>query len=78
MFGRNSINGTILLVQEGRFIVETEQGESHLFILSRSAACEPQQLPEANGKRVRVTYSKAADLIGLVAHSVQLLEENTI
>ena len=69
--------GTILLVQEGRFLLETEQGESHLFILSGSAACEPQQLPHANRKRVWVTYSEASDVIGCVAHSVQLLEEGT-
>ena len=76
MFGRKAIDGTVLLVQEGRFMLETEQGDSHLFMLSPSAQCEPQQLSDANRKRVRVTYSDASDVIGRVAHSVQLLEEN--
>ena len=76
MFGRKSIDGTILLVQEGRFMLEAEQGDSHLFILSSNAQCEPQQLSDANRMRVRVTYSDAIDAIGRVAHSVQLLEEN--
>jgi hypothetical protein len=70
------MDGTILLVQEGRFMVETEQGESHLFILARDSECEPQQLSDANHKKIRVTYSDASDVIGCVAHSVQLLEEN--
>jgi len=76
MFGRKSIDGTILLVQEGRFMLEAEQGDNHLFVLSPSAQCEPQQLSDANRKRVRVTYSGASDVIGRVAHSVQLLEES--
>jgi len=76
MFGRKSIDGTILLVQEGRFMLEAEQGDSHLFVLSPSAQCEPQQLSGASRKRVRVTFSDARDVIGRVAHSVQLLEES--
>jgi hypothetical protein len=69
------MEGVLLLVQEGRFMLETKQGNSHLFILSHSAACEPQQLQAANRKTVRVTGSAAADLIGYVAHTVELLEE---
>jgi hypothetical protein len=67
--------GVLRLVQEGRFLVETKQGDSHLFILWHNAACEPQQLQAANGKAVRVIFSPAADLIGYVARSVELLEE---
>ncbi len=58
-------------------MLESEQGDSHLFMLSPNAQCEPQQLSDANRKRVRVTYSDANDVIGRVAHSVQLLEEST-
>lgn len=76
MSGRKCMDGTILLIQEGRFMLETQHGESHLFILARNADCEPQQLSDADRKRIRVTYSDASDLVGCVAHSVQLLEEN--
>ncbi|HVZ07512.1 hypothetical protein [Rhodopila sp.] len=69
------MEGTVLLVQEGRFMLVTEHGDSRLFILSWRAASEPQQLSEINRRKVRVTYTKAHDIIGHVAHSVQVLEE---
>lgn len=69
------MEGVLLLVQEGRFMLETKQGESHLFILSHNAGCEPQQLEAVNRRAVLVTGTPAADVIGYVAHTVELLEE---
>lgn len=74
MRSETTMEGVILVVQEGRFMLETKQGDSHLFILSRNAACEPQQLASINGKTIRVTATPAEDLIGYVAHTVELLE----
>jgi hypothetical protein len=72
------MEGVVLLVQEGRFMLETKQGDSHLFILSHKAACEPQQLLAANRKTVRVTGSAATELIGYVAYTVEVLEDTDV
>ncbi len=66
------LEGVVTLVQEGRFLLQTGQGEHHLFILSHGAAAEPAQLaPLARAQaRVRVGYDEAPGVIARVARSV--------
>jgi hypothetical protein len=73
-----TLQGTVLLVQEGRFMLESDQGDSHLFILSHRAGLEPQQLPPLQHRqaRVRVTYDEAPHLVGLTAYAVEILPEH--
>jgi hypothetical protein len=71
------VEGTVLFTQESRFMLETDAGERHLFILSHKASAEPQQLPPLQHRqaRVRVTYEHGPDIIGYAAHAVDLLPE---
>jgi len=68
-----TLEGTVLLVQEGRFMVQTSEGETHLFVLSHRAPLEPQQLPPLQHAhaRVRVTYDDAPHVIALTAHAIE-------
>lgn len=70
-----TLEGTVLLVQEGRFMVQTSQGETHLFVLSHRAPLEPQQLPplQRDHARVRVTYDDAPHVIARTAHAIERL-----
>ena len=67
-----SMMGVVTIVQESRFQLTDDAGVSHLFILGHAAGAEPAQLaPLAHGQaRVRVQYSKAANLIGYVADAI--------
>ena len=76
MFRRPHMDGTLLLAQESRFLLETEQGRGHLFVLSHGANREPQDLPAFRGKKLRVAYSSGGGLLALVAHRITVLEEN--
>jgi hypothetical protein len=69
------VKGTVLFTQESRFMLETDTGERHLFILSHKASAEPQQLPPLQHRqaRVRVTYDEGPDVIGNIAYAVDLL-----
>jgi hypothetical protein len=71
-----NVQGTVLFTQESRFMLETDAGERHLFILSHSASIEPQQLPPLQRRqaRVRVTYDDAPQVIGFTAYAVELLD----
>jgi hypothetical protein len=73
--GMKTMEGTVLLVQESRFMVESDQGEAHLFILSHRAPLEPQQLPPLQHQqaRVRVSYDEAPHVIGYTAHAVDVI-----
>ena len=70
-----TLEGIVTVVQEGRFTLETDQGECHLFVLSHSAALEPAQLNplQHNQSRVRVSYKDGPHIIGYVAQSVSLI-----
>ncbi|WP_202397227.1 hypothetical protein [Teichococcus coralli] len=70
------MEGVVTIVQEGRFQLTDDGGVSHLFLLSHDAAAEPEQLPPLQRRqaRVRVSYTPARNLIGLVAHAVELAE----
>jgi hypothetical protein len=71
------MEGTVTIVQEGRFQLSDDRGVSHLFILSHSASAEPDQLEVLQRwqARVRVKYSRARGLIGLIARSVDLIRD---
>jgi hypothetical protein len=74
------VKGMVLFAQESRFMLETDAGERHLFILSHKASAEPQQLPPLQHRqaRVRVTYEEGPDVIGYVAHAVDLLPRRPV
>lgn len=69
--------GIVTLAQEARFQLVDDAGVAQLFILSRSAAAEPAQLPELQRcrTRVRVDYRAAPNLIALSAERITLLGE---
>lgn len=66
------MDGIVTIVQEGRFQMTDDDGVSHLFILSSSAAAETNQLAALQKKqaRVRVHYKPAANLIGNTASAI--------
>jgi hypothetical protein len=71
------IEGVVTVVQEGRFQLTDTGGVAHNFVLGRFALAETYQLPRLQNvqARVRVKYSKAANLIANVAHRIDLLDE---
>jgi hypothetical protein len=71
------LQGTVVLVQEGRLQVLDDQGAAHLFILSHSSGAEPQQLYplQARQARVRITYSRPRNVIGLLAEKIELMDK---
>jgi hypothetical protein len=70
------MEGTVTIVQEQRFQLTDDEGVSHLFILSHGASTEPDQLADLQRRqaRVRIRYSPASNLIGLVARAVDLVD----
>jgi len=70
------MEGTITIVQEGRFQLSDERGVSHQFVLGRTALAETEQLRPLQSRqaRVRVKYTDALGLISLVAHRIELLD----
>jgi hypothetical protein len=71
-----SVDGIVLIVQEGRFQLRDDAGVGHQFELSYKAALEPEQLPPLvrEQKRVRVHYESGEDVIGFVARGIELLD----
>jgi hypothetical protein len=63
-----SATGTILLVQESRFRILTEDGRGLAFVLSASAPIEPQDLAPVSGRRVRIAWR---NIPGLLAGEVR-------
>ena len=70
------MDGVVTIVQEGRFQLTDGEGVSHQFVLGRFAAAETLQLRPLMGRQahIRVEYSDAPGLIGLIAHRIQLLD----
>ncbi len=70
------MEGTITIVQEGRFQLSDPRGVSHQFVLGRAALAETEQLRPLQSRqaRVRVKYTDASGLISLIAHRIELLE----
>ncbi len=71
-----ALDGIVTIVQEGRFLLQTGQGEHHLFVLAHNASLEPAQLAplQRAQARVRVNYKTAPDLVALIAQSVTRLD----
>lgn len=72
-----SMEGVVTLVQEGRFLLQSEpQGEHHLFVLSHRSGAEPAQLAplQRAQTRVRVDYEDAPDAIAKLARSITLVK----
>jgi len=71
-----SIEGIVTIVQESRFQLLDGEGVSRMFLLSHKAALEPEQLPPLQHEqaRIRVDYTAAHSIIGLLAHSVARLD----
>jgi hypothetical protein len=72
-----SIVGTMVIAQEGRFQLLDRDGVGHLFLLHYGSAVEPDQLPPLLHRRVRVSYRPAvtAHIIGHAAVHIDLLED---
>lgn len=68
-----TMEGTITIVQEGRFQLTDEAGISHLFLLGHASMAEPGQLVplQRAATHVRVTYTQPRNLIGLVAKIIE-------
>lgn len=66
--------GTILMVQESRFRLLTDDGKGLAFVLSSSAPFEPQDLAPLAGRRARVQYRAASGLLAGEAHDLTLLD----
>lgn len=68
--------GTVIYAQESRFQLVDRDGIAHLFILSPSAAAEPEQLPalQRDQARVRVGYVPAEDLLAHKALRIDRLD----
>lgn len=70
----HTMNGTVTIVQEGRFQMTDDDGVSHLFLLSPNAAAETEQLIglQQRQARVLVRYKPAAKVIGNTATAIYL------
>jgi len=71
-----SMQGIVTIVQEGRFQLTDPEGVSHTFLLSYRAPLEPEQLePLLWGQAtVRVDYTRAENVIGLLATGITCLD----
>jgi hypothetical protein len=67
-----SVEGVIILTQEGRFELATDGGRVMQFVLAHDARLEPQDLPplRQGRHRVRVDYTEPSHLIGYLAHTL--------
>lgn len=65
--------GTILVVQESRFRLLTEDGRGLVFLLAHDAPLEPQDLPPLAHRRVRVDYEESSKLIAGIARYLRVL-----
>lgn len=65
-----TLTGVITVVQETRFRLVTDQGQGKLFLLSHDAPLDPQDLPDLQRRRTRVTvhFIDADGLVAGIAH----------
>ncbi len=70
-----SMEGRVILAQESRFQLLDRNGVSHHFVLSHSAAAEPEQLPalQRAQARIRVRYRGVEGLIAHAALAITVL-----
>ena len=72
-----SMEGIVTIAQESRFQLTAPDGVSHTFLLSWKAPLDPGQLSllQRDQARVRVDYTGADNIIGLLARSVTRLDQ---
>lgn len=68
-----TVIGVVLLVQEGRLRLLTEAGRGRVFLLSPSAAIEPQDLASLPGWRVRLHHYAAPKLMAGIVTAIEIL-----
>jgi len=70
----NSMEGVVTIVQESRFQLTDDAGAGHLFVLAHRSLAEPDQLEALQRRqtRVRVDYTEPRNIIGLLAHAVDI------
>lgn len=69
--------GTILVVQETRFRLLTDDGRGLVFLLAHDAPLEPQHLAGLVYRRVRVDYDDSPKLIAGIVRDLHPVEERT-
>jgi hypothetical protein len=69
------VTGRILLVQESRLRLLTDDGRGLVFLLAHDAPIEPQDLPPLTGARVRLDFAPSPRLMAGVIHDLVVLEE---
>lgn len=67
--------GKVIVVQEGRFRLLSEDGRGLLFLLHHGAPIEAQDLPALKQRRVRVRYEDGKGLIAGIARDIAVLDE---
>lgn len=72
----DSIDGTVILAQESRFQLLDRRGVGHHFVLSHSAAADPEQLSALQREQatVRVHYRSAPDVLAHAAMRIDRLD----
>lgn len=72
----NAATGVVVLAQETRFRLVDETGRAQMFLLSRDAPIEPEDLQDLQRRQARVTvrFNEPEDLIARVAHDLFLDE----
>lgn len=72
-----SMEGFVTITQESRFQLTAPDGVSHMFVLSWKAPLDPGQLSplQQDQARVRVDYTAAENVIGLLARSITRLDQ---
>lgn len=68
-----SATGVVLLVQEGRVRLLSDDGRGRVFLLSPSAMIEPQDLARLPGRRVRISYHAAPKLMAGAIDAIEIL-----
>jgi formate dehydrogenase major subunit len=73
-----SISGRIVIVQEDRFLLETDSGGHRLFILAHGAALDPEDLRALSraGQRLTVSFSDPEHLVASVAEQIAVAQPN--
>lgn len=62
--------GRILLVQESRIRLRTDDGRGLVFLLGVDAPIEPQDLPALTGARVRLDYTTSPRIAAGIVHDL--------
>ena len=70
----DSIEGTVIIVQESRFQLIDRDGVGHQFVLSSGSSADAEQLTGLQGDKalVRVFYRAAPDLLANAAVRIAL------